>query len=102
HVVLGFRARPSGDLVFVESAEVVRAPRNLSRDLDRYAYSTYALELVDCLVEGREAEAPLFDLSEEMLCRIDDLATPPAAEWLRRFEVRLLALVGLEPRLESC
>jgi len=102
HVRLEFRSRSQSDLCFVESAEIVRGPRKLAFDLERYAYSTYVVELVDSMVEGREAEAAIFDLAEATLERIDGSPETPAADWLRSFEVRLLTLTGLEPRLERC
>ncbi|MGH7822330.1 MAG: DNA repair protein RecO [Candidatus Binatia bacterium] len=102
HVRLGFRSRAHGELCFIESADIVRAARKLTFDLDRYAYSTYVVDLTDSLVEGREADAATFDLVEEALALIDGCPSLPAPEWLRAFEIRLLALAGLEPRLESC
>jgi DNA repair protein RecO (recombination protein O) len=102
HVRLGFRSRAQSDLCFIESAEIVRAARRLAFDLDRYAYSTYVVELIDSMVEGREAEPAIFDLTEAMLQRIDSSPEAPAPEWLRHFEMRLLTLAGLEPRLEHC
>jgi len=80
----------------------VRAARRLAFDLDRYAYSTYVVELIDSMVEGREAEPAIFDLTEAMLQLIDSSSEAPAPEWLRHFELRLLTLAGLEPRLERC
>src|SRR6185295_17669 len=71
HVRLGFRTRSSSDLCFVESADIVRAPRKVGLDLDRYAFSTYVVELVDSMIEGREADASTFELVEHTLERID-------------------------------
>lgn len=103
HVRLTFRTRPHAELAFVESAEIVRAARNVTRDLDRFAYSTYVLEVTDCMVEGREAEPAIFDLVEELLQGID--ASYPARvnpDWLRYFEARILRLTGLDPHLDRC
>ena len=103
HVRLGFRTRPGADLAWVEWAEIVRPARNVTRDLDRYAYSIYVLEVIDCMVEGREAEPAIFDLTDDLLREID--STFPATlahEILRRFEVRLLELTGFSPRLGGC
>jgi DNA repair protein RecO (recombination protein O) len=103
HIRLGLRLRPQAELGFVESADIVRAPRNVTRDLDRYAYSTYILEVIDCMVEGREAEPAIFDLTEEMLQTIDvSHPQPPSVDWLRYFETRLLGLTGFEPHLDRC
>ncbi len=80
----------------------MRSPRNLAFDLDRYAFSTYVIELIDSMVEGQEAEAPLFDLVEATLERIDATRGTPDAWWLRHFETKLLSLTGFEPRLDGC
>jgi DNA repair protein RecO (recombination protein O) len=102
HVRLGFRTRRHDELCFIESADIVRGARRLAFDLDRYAYSTYVVELIDSMVEGREAEATVFELVEHTLAQIDSAPEPPVAEWLRAFEVNLLTLTGLEPRIDRC
>jgi DNA repair protein RecO (recombination protein O) len=102
HVRLAFRTRRHDELCFIESADIVRGARRLAFDLDRYAYSTYVVELVDSMVEGQEAEAAVFELVEHTLERLDSDPDPPVAEWLRAFEVKLLALTGLEPRIDRC
>lgn len=100
---LGFRQSPASDLAWIESADIVRAARNVTRDLDRYAYSTYVLEVIDCMVEGREAEPAVFDLVAAVLEAIDrGYPTPLSADVLRAFEAQLLRLSGFEPRLEAC
>jgi DNA repair protein RecO (recombination protein O) len=100
---LAFRPRSQSDLCFVEATEIVRSPRRLTRDLDRYAYTTYVLEVLDCMVEGRESEPAVYDLARDLLATIDGReAGPPGAQVLRFFEMHLLALCGLEPRLAVC
>src|SRR5262249_6063290 len=81
---------------------IVRGARRLAFDLDRYAYSTYVVELIDSMVEGQEAEAAVFELVEHTLERVDADPDPPVPEWLRAFEVKLLAFTGLEPRIDRC
>ena len=100
---LTFRSRAQSDLCFVEAAEIIRSRHRLTRDLDRYAYTTYVLEVLDCMVEGREAEPAVYDLARSLLAEIDEReGAPPGAEVLRFFEMRLLTLCGLEPRLAVC
>lgn len=100
---LTFRSRAQSDLCFVEATEIVRSPRRLMRDLDRYAFTTYVLEVLDCMVEGKEAEAAVFELARTLLAEIDQReGAPPGAEVLRFFELQLLTLCGLEPRLAVC
>jgi DNA repair protein RecO (recombination protein O) len=100
---LAFRSRAQSDLCFVEAAEIVRSRRRLTRDLDRYAYTTYVLEVLDCMVEGKEAEPAVYELARKLLTEIDEReGAPPGAEVLRYFEIQLLTLCGLEPRLAVC
>jgi DNA repair protein RecO (recombination protein O) len=101
-VRLTYRARSQSDLHFVEAAEILAAPRRLTRDLDRYAFSTYVIEVLDCMIEGREAEAAVYDLARDVFLAIDAADRIPGAELLRWFELRLLTLCGLEPRLSTC
>jgi DNA repair protein RecO (recombination protein O) len=103
HIRLGFRMRAGADLGWIDSAEVVRLARNVSRDLERYAWSAYVVDVTDSMVEGREAEPPLFDLVEETLQRIDSSWPEPLrVQWLRYFETRFLTLAGFEPRIDRC
>lgn len=101
-VSLAYRLRSQSELCFVEAVEILRSPRNLTRDLDRYAYSVYAIEVLDCMIEGREAESPVYELARDLFAAIDGMAAPPGPEILRWFELRLLTLCGLEPRLSRC
>lgn len=102
HVRLAFRSRPHADLCFIEAADIVRSARKLAFDLDRYAFSTYVVELIDSMVEGQEADTALFDLAESTLERIDASSGAPDPLWLRYFEAKMLALTGLEPRFDRC
>lgn len=100
---LTYRARSQSDLHFLESAEVLAAPRRLTRDLDRYAFSTYVIEVLDCMIEGREAEGAVYDLARDVFGAIDTAeGRAPGPELLRWFELHLLTLCGFEPRLGTC
>ena len=100
---LTYRTRNQSDLHFIEAAEILYAPRRLTRDLDRYAFSTYGIEVLDCMIEGREAEGAVYDLAREFFGAIDaKTEKAPGPELLRWFELRLLTLSGFEPRLSRC
>jgi DNA repair protein RecO (recombination protein O) len=102
-VRLTYRARSQSDLHFIEAAEILAAPRRLTRDLERYAFSTYVIEVLDCMIEGREAEGAVYDLARDVFLAIDAAdVRAPGPELLRWFEVRLLTLCGFEPRLATC
>lgn len=102
-VLLTYRARSQSDLHFIEAAEILVSRRRLTRHLDRYAFSTYVIEVLDCMVEGREAEGAVYDLARDVFGAIDSAEIlAPGSELLRWFELRLLTLCGFEPRLSSC
>src|SRR5208337_1576707 len=57
HVMLYFRRRPNGQLVFITRAEAAELPQfNLDDDLGRFALGSYMLELAEALT-SEEAEA---------------------------------------------
>jgi DNA repair protein RecO (recombination protein O) len=100
HVHVTLRQRPTTDLAFIESCELVDVHLTLVRDLGKFAYASYMLELTDRLVHGREAGEETYELVREALALLDRAA--PEAGMLRGFELHLLRLTGYEPVFDRC
>lgn len=92
--------RPGADLDLLEAFDGARGFAQLGLDMARIAHASYAVELVRELAPPRQPEPELFDLLVLFLDLTD--GAPPRAETLRVFELRLLNLVGLMPRLDGC
>src|SRR4029077_19691439 len=94
HVVLHFRRRPHGQLVFITRAEAADLAQHvLDDDLAKIALGSYMLELTDALTteesEAAEAYRVLSDGLGTLAANIADSALRQA------FEMRLLGWAGL-------
>lgn len=73
--------------------------RELREDLPKIAYAAYLVELVDEMLPEDEANERVFVL---LLTTMHLLKTQDPVLLLRIFELRLLAILGLVPRLDRC
>lgn len=88
------------NLDLVTQAELVEAYRSLREDLVRVTYASHLVELLDRFTAENDAQPELFRLLAEAL----DWLTESRDLLLtaRYYELRLLSLVGFEPRLFQC
>lgn len=100
HVSLRVRLRPTSDLAFISACEMIDAPHSFTRDLRKFAYASYILELTDLMVRGREAGPETYELARDALALLD--RTEAEVGLLRGFELQLLRLTGYEPALDRC
>ena len=101
HVVLHFRRRPHGQLVFITRAEAADLKQHvLDDDLAKIALGSYMLELTDALTteesEAAEAYRVLSDGLGALSTRFADTALRQA------FEMRLLAWAGFGLEFARC
>ncbi|GAB4572984.1 MAG: DNA repair protein RecO [Anaerolineae bacterium] len=90
------------DLMIISQAEMVEPYLPLRQDLNRTAYASYVVELVDRFTtdDDRAESADLFrllDAALQALCGDADLRIVA-----RFFEMRLLDVVGFRPELSRC
>ncbi len=105
HVDVTLRLRPGSDLAFVNACVLRDAPISLARDLMKFAYASYVLELTDRMVREREAGPDTYELVRDAIALVENgEAENGAAETgvLRAFELHLLRLTGYEPELAHC
>ena len=88
------------NLDIVTQAEIVAPYRALREDLGRISYAYYVAELLDKLTSDEEGESPAYGLLADTLDALDVAPRPEIA--VRRFELRLLALLGYKPYLFRC
>jgi DNA repair protein RecO (recombination protein O) len=94
-----FRRKPTANLAFLESAELLASTAALSEPL-RFAYGSYVAELVDQLTLDDDPVPGLYALLDEALSELE--RGPATAAFLRGFELQLLTRTGFEPQLEQC
>ena len=89
------------DLDIVTQVEMIEPYLPLREDLQRGAYASYAVELLDKFVaageENQNSGFDLLDATLQRLCAETDLRLVS-----RYYEVRLLDIVGFRPELQEC
>lgn len=89
------------ELGIAVQAEMIAPYLELREDLQRGAYASYAVELLDRFTgEGEEDYAALFELLDETLQRLCTDSDPRLA--VRYYEMRMLEKVGFRPELNHC
>jgi DNA repair protein RecO (recombination protein O) len=101
HVMLHFRRRPLGHLVFITRAEAADlAPIVLDDDLGKIALGSYMLELTDALAsEEGEAAAAYLILSTALLLLGEN---GPRAALRQAFELKMLGWAGFGLEFDRC
>ncbi|HEY2664936.1 MAG TPA: DNA repair protein RecO [Candidatus Binataceae bacterium] len=101
HVMLYFRRRPHGDLVFITRAESGGLPpHNIDSDLKKIALGSYMLELVDAFTREEAEAAQAYTIICDGLCAMTQRA---ATSSLRQaFELKLLAWSGYALEFAQC
>ena len=100
HVDVTLRLRAGSDLAFVNACVLRDAPISIARDLVKFAYGSYVLELTDRMVREREAGPETYELVRDAIALLEAGDAEPGL--LRAFELHLLRLTGYEPELGHC
>jgi DNA repair protein RecO (recombination protein O) len=100
HVDVTLRLRPHRDLAFVNACVLRDAPIAIARDLLKFAYGSYVLELTDRMVREHEAGPETYELVRDAIALLEQGEAEPGV--LRAFELHLLRLTGYEPELDRC
>jgi DNA repair protein RecO (recombination protein O) len=101
HVMLYFRRRPHGELVFITRAEAGGLPpHNLDDDLGKIALASYMAELTDALTREEAEASGAYQLLCDAMCT---LARRGAGASLRQaFELKLLQWAGFGLEFARC
>jgi len=100
-VRLRFRPGRTEELAFIFGCDLVRPFRSPSRDLRRFALASYATELIDVMIAGREAGPEAYELLQHGLVTLEDQENLSPL-FLPVFEFFLLTHVGYAPQLTAC
>lgn len=95
-----FEDRPAGKLVFLLSAELQFAYKQLSQDLERISYAAYFVEVTDGLIGEREENRRMFEHLRDGLRNLEERG--PSLRLVTRYELKLLRLAGYQPILDRC
>jgi len=99
-IELVFIERPSAGLHLLTESRPLENFTGLRRDLARGYAAFFVAELLLSLTEEHDPSPPIFDLAAGTLRMLCETAQPKVV--LHAFEIRLLQLIGLLPRLDRC
>lgn len=94
-----FRQKPTANLAFLESCELL-SPTGALSEPARFAYASYVVELADRLTLEDDPVRDLYALLDEALNELE--RGPATTAFLRAFELQLLTRAGFEPQLDRC
>jgi DNA repair protein RecO (recombination protein O) len=92
--------REHQELVRIESIDIITQPAAICNDLSRAAAGAVMLELVQELLPASECNTGAFQLLSHVLKLLNTGEDPVFL--LRIFEIRLLSLLGYQPKLDHC
>jgi DNA repair protein RecO (recombination protein O) len=99
-VEFSLRPRQRDDLVWVEDSQVVEGFLGIRTDIRRVAAAAYFLELSSLFMGEASPDTNLFDFLRRFLRTLD--SAQPQQLLLLFEEIRLLALLGLQPSFGPC
>ncbi|MBI5327436.1 MAG: DNA repair protein RecO [Deltaproteobacteria bacterium] len=100
YIKLLFFQKQGRELVMLEQAETVRRFDNLMLDIDRLAFGSYCLELLNEMTMEGQKNRKAFELLLKFFIMLDAGAHIRTIVML--FEMRLLSILGYQPYLEMC
>lgn len=100
YVNLNFFEKENLGLARIESLSLIESFSKIHASIEKVAYGSYFLELVNEMIAEREENQAIFTLLLYFL-RLLNRETLNE-DYLRIFEVRLLTLLGYQPQLEIC
>ncbi|OGW75902.1 MAG: DNA repair protein RecO, partial [Omnitrophica bacterium RBG_13_46_9] len=95
-----FYERKKKGFFLLSQCELVSFFPEVSGSLDRICYATYFIELLDFVTQPGEKNPELYDLLLDSLEFLCSNASPKRVA--RIFEIKMLSILGLMPRLRSC
>ncbi|MFH2012546.1 MAG: DNA repair protein RecO [Pseudomonadota bacterium] len=100
HISLFFFQKENLELARINNCSIIRSHMEIYKDIEKMAYGSYFIELVNELVGEREKNSEIFNLLVDSLSLINDHKL--GEEIARIFEIRILSLVGYQPQLDEC
>ncbi len=98
--IMFYKRKRGGDLHQVTQVELVDLFPAVREDLERLAYASYFIELIDELTESDDIQPEIFQLALDLLAFLSSGASAKRAA--RIFEIKFFELLGLMPEIKAC
>ncbi|MDY7033161.1 MAG: DNA repair protein RecO [Thermodesulfobacteriota bacterium] len=100
YVHLFFFEKENKGLSRINNCSLIETHVEICKDIQKMAYGSYFIELIDEFIGEREKNEAVFSLLVDSLSLMNSKKIDK--EIARIFEIRLLSLVGYQPQLEGC
>ena len=98
--ILFYKKRRGGDLHLVTQIECLELYPKVREDLERLAYASYFVELLNEFSVAEDPSPEIFDLLNDSLVFLGSGASVKRSA--RIFEIKLFELLGLMPEIRAC
>lgn len=102
HIQIVFYKKRTTEIYLLSQADVIDSHQLLYKDLNRYAFASAALELLDKLITGEEPNPRLFELALSILYLVEKLPEKQLEKAFCYFALSLTDLLGYKPKFDRC
>ena len=95
-----FQEKPQSSLVRLQEVKILNTHLPLKRNIKKFAYASYFLELISEVMYEREPLSGLFEFLHSFLVALEK--TDHEILLSRLFEARLLPKIGWQPSISNC
>ncbi len=102
HIHIVFYKKTTTEIYLLSQSEIMHPFQKITKDLNRYAFASGALELLDKLITGEESNPEIFELTLHTLAFMESCAPRSVEKSFLFFAVRLADILGYKPKFDRC
>lgn len=102
HIHIVFYKKTTTEIYLLSQSEIMHPFQKITKDLNRYAFASGALELLDKLITGEERNEKIFELTLSTLAFMESCAAKSVEKSFLFFALRLAGILGYKPKFDRC
>jgi DNA repair protein RecO (recombination protein O) len=102
HIHIVFYKKTTTEIYLLSQSEIMQPFRKITKDLNRYAFASAALELLDKLITGEERNEKIFELTLGTLSFMETCLPKSVEKSFLFFALRLADILGYKPKFDRC
>ena len=102
HIQIVFYKKLTTEIYLLSQAEIIKPFQKIPKDLNRYAFASGILELLDKLITGEEPNPELFELTKNTLSFMEGCPPKSLEKSFLLFVLRLTDILGYKPKFDRC
>jgi DNA repair protein RecO (recombination protein O) len=102
HIQVVFYKKLTTEIYLLSQSEIIHPFQKITKDLNRYAFASGTLELLDKLITGEESNPEIFELTLNTLSFMESCAPKSLEKSFLFFALRLADILGYKPKFNRC